>query len=256
MQTHRKTLNNDQLTVLGLLYKFRFGSSDLIAEYFEKPKGVYMYKRLNILVDRGLVGKRHEASYRLKGWPVAYYLTPDGYRVIQELYKEDSKVPLAYKSLRVSDEHMAHCLALFKLYNTFKKQYGDNLKFFAKNDMGELDYLPAVKPDAYLELNGVPFFLDFCSSGQVAAIRNKLRAYANWIDENEYDADFVTPVLLVVGANEAIAKKASNVYQKSNLGRMTSVIFAHTSLSKLRGEYQAWQTIDEPEHVRSLVQLS
>ena len=67
MQTHRKTLNDDQIKVLGLLYKFRFGSSDLIAEYFEKPKGVYMYKRLSILVGRGLVGKRYGASYRLKG---------------------------------------------------------------------------------------------------------------------------------------------------------------------------------------------
>lgn len=110
--------------------------------------------------------------------------------------------------------------------------------------------------DAYLELDGAPFFLDFYSSGQVTAIRSKFRAYTNWIDEREYDPDFVTPIILVVGGNEAAAKKASGVFLKSNLGKVTNVTFAHTSLNKLRSEKQAWQTLDDPGQAQSLEQLS
>ena len=59
---YRWPLNDDQLETLELLYKFRYGSSDLIAQYFNKPNGNFVYKRLKILQDQGFIGKRFGTS--------------------------------------------------------------------------------------------------------------------------------------------------------------------------------------------------
>lgn len=233
---HRKTINDGQATVLELLYKFRFGSSDLIAEYFGKPSGVYLYKRLNILVQRGLVGKRYDSSYRLRGLPAAYYLRPDGYKFIQEMYGESlSRTALAYKSLNVSEDYVQHCLQIFAVYNVFKKQFGDKVKFFTKNDMEELE-LPNAKPDAYLLLNdSKPFLLDIClSPQQFTAERFKLRSYSSWIDQNEYDADFVVPTILAV-CKPATIKQLQSIFNEGELK------VAYITMSALLDGHDEWR---------------
>jgi len=66
---HRRKLNDEQIEVLELLYKFRFGSNDLIAQYFGKKNRSFVFKRLSILLEQGLIGKRFDSSYRIKGKP-------------------------------------------------------------------------------------------------------------------------------------------------------------------------------------------
>lgn len=239
MQQHRNTLNKGQITVLELLYKFRFGSSDLLAEHFGKPSGVYLYKRLNILVERGLVGKRYDSSYRLRGLPAAYYLRPDGYRVIQEMYDDSSRTALAYKALSVSEDHVHHCLRIFTVYNTLKKQYGNKIKFYAQNDMSDLD-LPKVKPDVYLILSDTKhFFLDVCSTPQqLAAEYIKFRSYDAWIDQNGYDQGFITPAILVVGS------KLSSMRKLNGKNKVLEASVAYATLDNLRQESATWQLID------------
>ena len=80
---HRKKLNAEQLEVLELLHKFRFGSNNLFAQYFDKKDRSFVFKRLSILLEQGLIGKRFEPSYRLQGKPAAYYLTPTGARMLE-----------------------------------------------------------------------------------------------------------------------------------------------------------------------------
>jgi SOS-response transcriptional repressor LexA len=65
------------------LYKFRFGSSDLIAKRFNKPSGKYVQKRLHILEDQGYIARRYDKSYKLQGKPAAYYLLPSAARLLQ-----------------------------------------------------------------------------------------------------------------------------------------------------------------------------
>ncbi len=79
----RRKLNEGQLEVLDLLYKFRFGSNDLFALHFGKKDRSFVFKRMNILLEQGLLGKRFDSSYRIQGKPAAYYLAPDGARMLQ-----------------------------------------------------------------------------------------------------------------------------------------------------------------------------
>lgn len=227
MQSHRDTLNDGQLTVLELLNKFRFGSSELIASYFGKSSGVYLYKRLNILVEKGLVGKRYDSSYRLRGWPVAYYLKPDGIRIVEKLYEvNDSNVALAYKSVSVSDDYMRRSLQLFGLYNDFKKQFGSRIKFFTKNDMVGIE-LPDSKPDAYLLVDDRPYLLDICHANQLVSQKAKLRSYAAWIDRSGYETGFMEPTILLACDEESTIKKMRKALPKSSY----SVVIAYTTIS-------------------------
>jgi predicted transcriptional regulator len=73
---YRKKLNEEQVAVLQLLWRFRFASNEQIAKYQQKPNSKAVQKRLKILEDQGLIAKRYDKSYKLQGKPAAYYLTP------------------------------------------------------------------------------------------------------------------------------------------------------------------------------------
>ncbi len=152
---HRRKLNSEQITVLELLYKFRFGSNDLIAQFFGKKDRSFVFKRLSILQELGLVGKRFESSYRLRGRSAAYYLLPEGARTIQK-YREEGdtdevNIKAIYKDVIVSEKFIDHCFAVFALYMMLSEKYGDDLDFFSKADQAaSFDNLPKPLPDGYL----------------------------------------------------------------------------------------------------------
>ncbi len=166
---HRRKLNTEQLIVLELLYKFRFGSNDLFAEYFGKKDRSYVFKRLSVLLEQGLIGKRFEPSYRLQGKPAAYYLLPEGARTLKK-YRDESdtdevNIKAIYKDTTVSEKFIDHCFAIFTLYNQITTQYEDDLDFLSKSDQANFEDFPKPLSDAYLTLQTEDdeikhFFLD------------------------------------------------------------------------------------------------
>src|SRR5688572_22340841 len=154
---HRRKLNAEQLEVLELLYKFRFGSNDLFAQYFGKKDRSFVFKRLSILLEQGLIGKRFDSSFRLLGKPAAYYLTPSGARVLQERRgqgKPEINIKAIYKEKTVKDDFVWQCLDIFAAYNRLRAEYGDRLRFFARANLNyeQFDYFPQPLPDAYIRL--------------------------------------------------------------------------------------------------------
>jgi hypothetical protein len=151
---HRRKLNTEQLIVLELLYKFRFGSNDLIAQYFGKKDRSFVFRRLSILLEQGLIGKRFEPGYRLRGKPAAYYLLPEGARTIQKYRDEgdtdEVNIKGIYKDATVSERFVDHCFAIFALYNQLMAPYEDELDFLSKSDQASFDNFPKPLPDAYL----------------------------------------------------------------------------------------------------------
>src|SRR6266851_1757591 len=124
---YRWELNKDQLAVLELLYRFRFGSSELIAKYFGKSSGDFVYKRLKILAEQELIGKRFDSSYRIKGKPAAYYLFPEGGRKLQEHRDPDDdpvNINSLYRLTLRKEGFVQHCMDIFAIYLQFKNLYG------------------------------------------------------------------------------------------------------------------------------------
>ena len=63
---YRKKLNEEQVAVLQLLWRFRFASNEQIAKYQQKLNNKAVQKRLKILEDQDLTAKRYDKSYKLK----------------------------------------------------------------------------------------------------------------------------------------------------------------------------------------------
>jgi hypothetical protein len=91
---YRKKLNEEQIAVLQLLWRFRFASSEQIATYQQKTNSKAVQKRLKILEVQDLIAKRYDKSYKLRGRPAAYYLTPNGARMlaVHKPRKEDEPI--------------------------------------------------------------------------------------------------------------------------------------------------------------------
>ena len=59
---YRRPLNSEQLAVLDWLYKVRLSSSKQIAKYLCKPNQKTIQNKLQILEDRGFIGKHYDKS--------------------------------------------------------------------------------------------------------------------------------------------------------------------------------------------------
>lgn len=203
---YRHRLNPDQLAVLELLDKFRYASSDLIAQYFGKKTGTFVYKRLKILQDQGLIGKRYEPSYRLAGKPAAYYLSPSGARALNTARNMNIDIKAIYKNKTASEQFITHNLTIFKIYCDLKTQYGDRLKFFTKSQLKDYDYFPDPLPDAYFRIatdntdEPNQYFLEVLESTKPFFVSvRKARRYITYDESGEWDdtgTDLPTVILL------------------------------------------------------------
>jgi hypothetical protein len=248
---HRRKLNAEQLEVLELLYKFRFGSNDLIAQYFGKKDRSFVFKRLSILLEQGFIGKRFDSSYRIQGKPAAYYLTPAGARVLQERHEDAINIKAIYKDKTVSEQFVRHSLDLLGIYNRLKAQYGDRLKFFTRANLNreQFDYFPQPLPDAYIRLRlggeEKQFFLDMYYDDQpFFAATRKVKRYAEYAEAGNWEATSTNlPAVLCVCESASLQKRL----QKRLEGIDGELTFALITKVKTIGDDLAWQLATEPE---------
>lgn len=219
---YRWPLNKDQLEVLNLLYKFRFASSDLIAQYFQKPNGSHVYKRLKILQEQGFIGRRYSNIDRIQGKPVAYHLWPNGLRRLNELRVSEDKEPIdvsrLYRETRVTEGFVQYCMDTFSIYLKLNAQFGDNLSFLTKNQLtGRYDYFEDFIPGVYFRLKAPrkerDYFLEYLQSSKpFFAHTKRLKQYIDYADDGAWEAatDSDFPKVLLVCDSSKLQKRLFN----------------------------------------------
>jgi hypothetical protein len=218
LPTHRKQLNIDQLRVLSLLHRFRFASSRQIASYSFKKTEKSIQKRLKILENRGLIAKRYDKSYKLRGKPAAYYLLPKGARALEKLQPPANpiKIKTIYTDGLVSENFISHsrhimdaCLELRQLY------LQSRLEFFTKSELNydDFDHFPQPLADVYIRLHSnrgeLQYFLDIFEDTEpyFVLIRRAVK-YINYAAEGDWAATETTlPIILFVVGNKSIEKR-------------------------------------------------
>ena len=258
-QKHRKKLNAEQLEVLELLYKFRFGSNDLVAQYFGKKDRSFVFKRLSILLEQGLIGKRFDSSYRIQGKPAAYYLRPAGARILQE-YRPDRPISIKaiYKDKTISEDFISYCLDVHGLYCQLKAVYGDSLKFITKPQLAKYDYFEDFLPSVYIRLNiggnEKHFFLEYLQSSKpFFTISRRLKQYVEYADIGEWEAgtnsDF--PKILLVcdesSLQKRLLKRASSILEDAD-DELEFYIATYSSPNE-------WQGLSGPDGIFPLSQI-
>lgn len=154
---YRRPLNDEQVEILELLYKFRFVTKATLKEYFAETKpGMNVFRKLERLEEQGLIAKRYFPDYKLLHKPVAYYLLPVGARKLAGYRDEDDtdeiNIKAIYRDGSVREQFAMHCVAVFKLFNQLSEKYGEDLNFFSKTDQVSFEDFPEQKPDAYLTM--------------------------------------------------------------------------------------------------------
>lgn len=197
---YRRKLNEGQLEILRLLYKFRFGSRDLMAMYFGKKN---IYPHLLVLEDRGFIGKKYEPRHKLAGKPAAYFLTPAGFRELQENYEdiEELHIKKLYKAKDASDAFIAQSLTTLA-FAVHLKQTESDAGFFTRTDLqkDKYDYFPAPLPHAYIRAGNQQYFVNvFDASQPFFAIIKRIKLLNEYYENGRWDdtgTEF--PIVLIV----------------------------------------------------------
>lgn len=267
---YRRPLNNDQLLVLRLLFNFRFGSSDFIASYFNKPSGKYVQKRLNILEDQGYIARHYDKSYKLQGKPAAYYLLPKAAKLLQKHIKDfitDQSIKNRYKDKVASERFINHSLGIFRTYLQLQAIYGNSLLFFTKSNLNleKYDFFPKWLPDSYLSLKGGAkgtgkqhqFFLDlFEETTPFFVLIRRIKNYLSYDQSGEWGGDL--PIILMITETTSTQKRLRRRITKELREYRGNRIVAFYTTTKQeltnssRQNDKIWQLATKPEVVRSL----
>ena len=149
-----KRATKKQLAVLRLLYKFRFGTADLLARALDLKDGRYSYTRLEALVKQEYIGKNYDSTYKLEGKPATYYLLPKAFVALKHQSKTDGRelslktLRNAYKDKEASEQFIAKKLAVFTIYDKLRATHGEQLGFWTKEQLNFDKYAYFPKPMA------------------------------------------------------------------------------------------------------------
>jgi hypothetical protein len=219
---HRKTLNKDQLNVLHALYKFRFGTTDLLKTTQSKQiTRQYMNKRLQILSEQEYIGRRYNKSYKLQAKFAQYYLLPKGIEVLKK-HPEHFKSQILRnikKDIDASERFARHSINVFTVYTQLKELYGDisgdGFHFYTKNYMvGErAEGFPKPLPDGFIsfrpsEDKPVCHYLVECFDDTMpqSAMRKRIEQLVDHADSEEWTLTNEYPGILLVCETERLQK--------------------------------------------------
>ncbi len=272
---YRKKLNKEQITVLHLLYTFRFASSEQIATYQEKSSSKGIQKRLKILEDQGFIAKRYDKSYKLKGKPAAYYLLPKGARevAVQTDRAEDAPINVKgiYKDKDVSESFIQHCLNILNIYLTLRTPQSNMLNFCTKSDLKyeHYEYFPQPLPDLYIRLKTEEgekeFFLDVFENNQpFFVLIRRIKKYLDYAGQGEWPNE-IMPIILLVIESPSVHKRLRKRILRELQESYEDISFATTSINFFlnpdhKGE--EWflvdgdlSTVNEPQRTFGLAEL-
>ena len=266
----RSVLRQGQIETLGLLYKYRFGSRQLIAEGLGVKAGSNIYEKLNVLIKHGLVAKRYDKSLRLRGLPAAYHLTPKGIRILQSLndwsYITEAIIRSSYRDKNISQSFINHTLDVYGYTNMLAKTY-PALRVFTRRDMSRYSYFPSTQPDAFLSLRCESetsprrFFFDFISEDIPRnVIAKRITQYMKFFSDGEWEVtDSQIPFLLFLAAKPAAKKHLMRSARaiRSSLDMEDEISIYTATVDQLLDTESGriWENIDSADNLFPLDEL-
>jgi hypothetical protein len=197
-----------QLTILKILYTFRFASSDHIAQYRKLSKRA-TYESLMILIRKELILRRYPRSYRLLGKPARYLLSPKGLKLLRtELDLEESVTHPRYKDRYLSEAFVDHTIAVNEIVLALRRDYEDRYTIQTKYDIFEQDSFIHPLQDLYLSpiKKGTEYFIESVDDLLFFIIKKRLRQYIDHCQSLEWDGD-TYPTIIFLTNDGKLQKK-------------------------------------------------
>jgi len=212
-----KHLTKKQRELLNLVFRFRFVTASLVADYYGQPQISGIWVRLEKLVALGMLTKRYDGRYKIHGRSAEYYVTPVARHELRRVANQtEREIKQLYSRPMASDRFVTNCLSLLSIRNQLSRRYGQRLMYMTKVQLNleKYDYLPKPLPDAYLRLDKShgpegSYFLDYFDDAVSLGIHaRRLNLYHQYKEDGEWDgtdADF--PVILAVCQSRGLAKR-------------------------------------------------
>ncbi len=229
MKIQERKLNDKQLQILLLTFKFRYLTTDNLA----KLRAISLnsaYSALNKLTERGLLGRKHNKSYRLKNKSARYYLTPKAVIYLQDpVFKLDKEILATRRHEdKKSTSFIDHQVAIVDVFIDIKLKtpYEIHRILTASNiPKDDRESYPRPLPDLEVlyETNKEGVFnrtlVDIFPDDQHLFIAKKrVRQYIQHYDDNEWGWDKY-PDILIIRRSKADVKNLNN-YTKEKMEDM------------------------------------
>jgi len=110
-----------------------------------------VYQSLELLVEKGIVGKVYEKEFRIDRKPAYYYLNKQGVTVVRRLMNvKESVVHTLYKNDIATPEFVEHCLTTAHCYATVSRCLPADTNIFTKSEINRFKQFPKNRPDLYI----------------------------------------------------------------------------------------------------------
>lgn len=191
---YRRPLNQKQLDILKLLYRFRFATSDLLTQTLQLKDKNKTNQRLKILLEQEYIGRNYQPEHRLLHKHASYHLLTKGIKTLKQT--SDTKYDSAvlhniHGDKTASNQFIEHSLGVFRIYCQLRARYGEHLRFFTKSQLTKFDYFPKLLPDAYIRLDAdgteMQFFLENLQDSRpfVTSV-GRIKRYIEYSDGGEW----------------------------------------------------------------------
>ena len=272
MNKRLAVLKKGQIDILEVLYGCRFCSCRLLADRLGITSGSSLHEKLNVLMKHGFVDRRYDKSFRLRGMPAAYYVTPKGMRQLQLIHGRervtDAIVKAGYRDRVVSQAFVNHTVRVCAYINQLQHRY-PLLEVLLRREMMLCSYIPANPPDAFLLLrvnDGIRqfgirrFFLDVVSKDMLpSTINRRIAGYMDFFDNGNWsEANSELPKLLLLLEDSAMKRRlrrtARAVRRRFGLDDEIEIYVAMAE-DLLNGDTAIWLSIDETSEFLALEEV-
>jgi hypothetical protein len=203
-----RKLNQNQIDVLLLLYKFRFVTSNLLTQKLKLQHRNSINSRLQILEDQEYIGRRYDKSYKLLNKPASYFMLPKGFAVLRGMDGiSNNTLKNMYKDAQATDGFVERSLTIFGLYNKLESIFGQRFDMFSKSELTGMEAMPEKLPDGLIRLKTSDsprakecyFFLYYAEARQpLFAISNVITKQLEYGDSEDWQEAFGRPPSVIL----------------------------------------------------------
>lgn len=247
-----QTLIDKQITILKLLYRFRFLTSIHIQHLLNDKTLRLTNYHLKTLTLNNYVNKHYSRSLGLGNLPAVYFLAPKSIRVLQDIDGVDPKIlKRIYREKIRSQQFITHWLFIARYYEyllTESAKSKHTLHFFTKTDLMAHKYIIHPLPDAYfarLDENQETkrYLVEIIDEGAPRfALRKRIEQYTDYIDSGKFEEvtghSFPTILLIcpTLGLQIYLKKYLAKIYEESSLDQVS--IYLTTQVGAFVGDWE------------------
>ena len=228
---YRRALSAKQVSLLLVIFKYRFVSVGLLSEVLGKDRSS-IYENLYVLVKQEYLSKSYDKTYRLRQRPASYCLSAKGIRYLRENTNTSQRaLRNMYKNKRMGEEHIDKCLLVMRIANTLNRQTNSAFAVATRYELTDEEFFLRPLPDLYLsrkitkddeqakqqeEDQQFDYTLDiFEPNLPTWILRKRLRAYQDHCDEAELEEGVTYPHVLLVATNDSTERRLQRLIENS-----------------------------------------